>query len=157
MGKVTPWLSFKDNAEDAMNFYLSVFKNSKAGFVSRYPEGGPVMPGQVMVAEFELEGQKIMALNGLDCKFTEAFSFSISCQDQEEVDYFWEKLIADGGEESQCGWLKDKFGLSWQVVPSVMGQLMNQKDPEKAKRAMAAMMKMKKIIIKDIEDALEGK
>ena len=155
MNKITTWLSYKDNAEEAMKFYLSVFKNSKAGHISRYPEGGQVLPGKVMVAEFELEGHKFFALNGTpNFKFSEAVSFSISCKDQEEVDYYWNKLTEDGGQESQCGWLKDKFGLSWQVVPSVMGQLMNQKDPEKAKRGMEAMMKMKKIIIKDIEDSL---
>ncbi|HTK25783.1 MAG TPA: VOC family protein, partial [Pyrinomonadaceae bacterium] len=118
MQKITPFLWFDNNAEEAMNFYTSVFKDSKQVKVSRYPEGAPAPAGSVMVAEFELEGQRFIALNGgPQFKFTEAVSFVVNCETQEEVDYYWSRLTADGGAESMCGWLKDKFGLSWQITP----------------------------------------
>jgi predicted 3-demethylubiquinone-9 3-methyltransferase (glyoxalase superfamily) len=157
MQKITPFLWFNDNAEEAVNYYVSVFKNSKVKSMSRYDEAGSKasgMPvGTVMVASFEIEGQEFSAINGGPAfKFTEAVSFMINCETQEEVDYFWEKLTA-GGSESQCGWLKDRFGLSWQVVPTVLGKLMGGKDPEKAGRAMKAMLGMKKIDIAKLEQA----
>ncbi len=162
MQKITPFLWFDDNAEEAVNFYTSIFKNSKIGGISRYNEemakaaGRPV--GSVMVASFELNGQSFTAINGGPVfKFTEAVSFMVDCKDQEEVDYYWEKLTSGGGQESQCGWLKDKFGLSWQIVPSVLGELLGGKDPEKSKRAMHAMLQMKKLDVKALRDAAEGK
>ena len=157
MQKITPFLWFDHQAEEAMNFYTSIFKNSKIGNVSRYGEAGPGQKGTVMVASFELEGQKFIAMNaGPKFKFTEAISFAVDCSTQEEVDYFWEKLSA-GGDESMCGWLKDKFGLSWQVIPKTLGQLMSDPDPEKSKRVMMAMLKMRKIIIRDLQNAYDGK
>jgi predicted 3-demethylubiquinone-9 3-methyltransferase (glyoxalase superfamily) len=156
MQKITPFLWFDNQAEDAMNFYTSVFKNSKTGTISRYGEAGPGKPGTVMVATFELEGQKFTALNaGPRFKFTEAISFVVDCKSQEEVDYFWDKLSA-GGSESMCGWLKDKFGLSWQIVPDVLGRLMSDPDPEKSKRVMMSMLSMRKINIADLQKAYTG-
>lgn len=161
MQKITPFLWFNDNAEEAVNFYTSVFKNSKILNISRYGEesvevsGRPA--GSVMTASFEIEGQKFMALNGGPIfKFTEAISFVIDCKDQEEVDYFWEKL-SEGGEKSQCGWLKDKFGVSWQVVPEALGDLVGGPDEEGAGRAMAAMLKMTKLDIAELQRAYDGK
>ena len=155
--KITPFLWFNDNAEEAMNFYTSIFKNSKIGSVARYGEGGPGPKGSVMTATFQIEGQEFIALNGgPHFKFTEAISFVVDCKTQEEVDEFWEKLSA-GGEKSRCGWLKDKFGLSWQIVPDTLGKLMQDKDPEKSKRVMQAMMKMDKRIIADLQKAYDGK
>lgn len=155
--KITPFLWFNDNAEEAINFYTSIFKNSKIGSVARYGEAGPGPKGSVMTATFQLEGQEFIALNGgPHFKFTEAISFVVDCETQEEVDRFWEKLSA-GGEKSRCGWLKDKFGLSWQIVPDVLGKLMQDKDPEKSKRVMQAMLKMDKLIIADLQKAYEGK
>ena len=155
--KITPFLWFNDNAEEAMNFYTSIFKNSKIGSVARYGEGGPGPKGSVMTATFQIEGQEFIALNGgPHFKFTEAISFVVDCKTQEEVDEFWEKLSA-GGEKSRCGWLKDKFGLSWQIVPDTLGKLMQDKDPEKSKRVMQAMMKMDKLIIADLQKAYDGK
>ena len=157
MQKITPFLWFDNQAEEAMNFYTSIFKNAKIGNVSRYGDAGPGPKDSVMVASFELDGQKFSALNGGPLfKFTEAISFSIDCKTQEEVDYYWERLT-EGGAESQCGWLKDKFGLSWQVVPQSLGKLLSDPDPAIARRVMMAMLKMKKIIIKDLEDARDGK
>lgn len=155
MQKLTPFLWFDTQAEEAMNFYLSVFKNSKVHSVTRYPEGSPAPAGSVMTAHFQLEGLDFTALNaGPQFKFTEAISFVIDCKSQEEVDYYWEKLTADGGEESMCGWLKDKFGLSWQVVPEKLLQMVADKDhPEKAQAAMQAMMQMRKIHLPTIEKA----
>jgi predicted 3-demethylubiquinone-9 3-methyltransferase (glyoxalase superfamily) len=151
--KITPFLWFNDQAEEAVNFYTSVFKNSKIGKVSRYGEAGPDPKGTVMVATFYLEGQEFMALNGGPLfKFTEAISLSVNCETQEEVDEFWEKLSA-GGEKSRCGWLKDKYGLSWQIVPEALGQLMSGPDPEKSKRVMMAMLKMDKLDIKKLKEA----
>src|ERR1700674_1394447 len=148
MQKITPFLWFDDKAEEAANFYVSIFKNSKMGSVSRYGEGGPGPKGTVMVATFQLDGQEFIALNGgPQFKFTEAISFVVNCETQEEVDGFWEKL-SEGGEKSRCGWLKDKYGLSWQIVPTVLGELMQDKDPEKSKRVMEAMLQMDKIDMK---------
>ena len=158
MQKITPFLWFDDNAEEAMNFYLSVFKDSKEIRVSRYPEGGPAPAGSVMIAEFELEGQRFTALNGgPQFKFTEAVSFVINCESQEEVDHYWSKLTADGGEESMCGWLRDKFGLSWQITPTALIDMYSAGDKEGAQRAMQAMMQMKKLDIKTLQDAYDGK
>ena len=155
MPKITPFLWFNDQAEEAMNFYTAIFKNSKIGSVSRYGEGGPGPQGSVMTATFELDGQEFMALNGGPLfAFTEAISFFVNCETQAEVDELWEKLT-EGGEESQCGWLKDKFGLSWQIVPSVLGELLNAPDAEKAGRVMNAMLKMKKIDIAGLRAAHE--
>ena len=154
MQKITPFLWFDNQAEEAMRFYTSVFKNSKAGKITYYGDGAPMPKGTVMTASFELEGTEFTALNGGPIfKFTEAVSFWIACKNQEEVDYYWEKLIAGGGEPSQCGWLKDKFGLSWQVVPTVLIELLNDRDRAKANRVMQAMLTMKKIDIKKLQEA----
>ena len=156
MQRITPFLWFDNNAEEAMNFYISIFKNSKILRVIRYGEAGPGPAGTVMTAEFELDGQQFAGLNGGPrFKFTEAVSFTVKCETQEEVDYYWDKL-SEGGEKSRCGWLKDKFGLWWQVEPSIVGDLMADKDPEKAKRVMEAMLKMDKIEIEPIKRAYEG-
>jgi predicted 3-demethylubiquinone-9 3-methyltransferase (glyoxalase superfamily) len=156
MQKITPFLWFNGQAEEAMNFYTSIFKNSKIGSVSRYGEAGTGPRGQVMTGSFQLDGQEFIALNGgPQFKFTEAISFLINCETQEEVDYYWEKLLAGGGEESQCGWLKDRFGLSWQVVPVTLSKFLADKDPVKAQRVMHAMLQMKKIIIADLKKAHE--
>lgn len=153
MEKITTFLLYRDQAEEAMNYYTGIFKDSKVENVTRYGPNMPMPEGTIMTATFTLAGHRFVALNGPDAKFTEAISFSIDCADQEEVDYYWEKLTVDGGEESQCGWLKDKFGMSWQVVPRALPETLSGPDKEKAKRAMEAMMKMKKIIVKDIEEA----
>ncbi len=154
MQKITTFLWFNDNAEEAMNLYTSIFKNSKILSVNRYPEGGPVHPGEVMTATFQLEGQEFMALNGgPHFKFSEAISLFVSCETQAEVDDLWAKLTAEGGEEGQCGWLKDKFGLSWQIIPSVLGEALGNPDPDKAQRAMQTMLQMKKIDIQKLQDA----
>ena len=156
MQKITPFLWFDNQAEEAMNFYMSVFKNSKIVSVSRYGDSGPGPKGSVMVASFELEGQRFSALNGgPQFKFTEAISFLIDCKTQDEVDYFWNRLT-EGGHESQCGWLKDKFGLSWQVIPDTLGKYLSDPDPAKAGRVMMAMLKMKKIIVADLQKAYDG-
>jgi predicted 3-demethylubiquinone-9 3-methyltransferase (glyoxalase superfamily) len=154
---ITPFLWFNDNAEEAMNFYTSVFKDSKVGEITRWGGAGPGPKGTVMSATFELNGQKFYALNaGPHFKFNEAISFFVEIDTQEEVDYYWEKL-SEGGEKSMCGWLKDKFGLSWQIIPRTLGKLMRDEDPAKAKRVMEAMMKMTKIDIKALEKAFAGK
>jgi predicted 3-demethylubiquinone-9 3-methyltransferase (glyoxalase superfamily) len=158
--KITPFLWYDDKAEEAANFYSSIFKNSKVGNVTRYEEEGAKAsgrpPGTAMTVEFELEGQKFVGLNGgPHFEFTEAVSFVINCETQEEVDYFWEKLTADGGAESQCGWLKDKYGLSWQVVPTILPKLFQNKDPKKIQRVMKAMLQMKKIDIAALQRAAE--
>jgi predicted 3-demethylubiquinone-9 3-methyltransferase (glyoxalase superfamily) len=160
MQKITPFLWFDDQAEEAANFYTSLFKNSKIGRIFRNPEeaaektGRPV--GSVLTIEFEIEGQKFVALNGGPLfKFNESVSFVINCETQEEVDYFWEKLTADGGEESACGWLRDKFGLSWQVTPTVLIDMLNDSDEKKSGRVMQAMLQMQKIDIKALKDAYE--
>ena len=157
MQKITPFLWFNNNAEEAMNFYTSVFKDSKIGKVSRYGDSGPGPKGSLMTAQFTLNGQEFIALNGgPNFKFTEAISFVINCDTQKEIDYYWEKLLLDGGQTQACGWLKDKFGLSWQVVPTQLGQLMTG-SPEQSNRVMAALMKMIKLDIKTLQEAYEGK
>ncbi len=151
MNKITPFLWFDGQAEEAMNFYLSIFKNSRALSVTPGPNG------VAMMVSFELEGQRFMALNaGPMYKFTEAISLFVDCQTQAEVDEYWAKLTADGGEESRCGWLKDKYGLSWQIIPSEMGSLLGNPDPAKAGRAMEAMLQMNKIDIEAMRRAAEG-
>jgi len=155
MQKITPFLWFDDKAEEAMNFYVSIFKNSKRGRISRYGEAGPGPKGTVMVATFQLEGQDFIALNGgPHFKFTEAISLVVNCESQDEVDAFWEKL-SEGGSKGQCGWLKDKYGLSWQVVPTALGKLMSDPDPEKSKRVMTAMLKMTKMDIQGLQQAYD--
>ena len=150
MPTITPFLWFDNQAEEAMNFYLSIFKNGKVLNISR-------MNGQVMTVTFELEGQQFIALNaGPLYKFNEAVSFFVNCETQEEVDEFWEKLSA-GGSKGRCGWLKDKYGLSWQIIPRTLGKLLNDPDPEKSKAVLQAMMKMNKIVIADLQQAYEGK
>ena len=156
MQKITPFLWFDGKAEEAMNFYVSIFKNAKVGKVTRYPEGGPAPAGTVLTCSFQLDGQEFIALNaGPMFSFTPAISFSVDCKSQEEVDHYWEKL-SEGGQKERCGWLKDKFGLSWQISPTVLGELMGDKDPEKAKRVMQAMMQMDKIDIAKLKQAYEG-
>ena len=162
MQKITPFLWFDNQAEEAAKFYTTIFKNSKIGKILRYDEaaakaaGGPV--GSVLTIEFEIEGQKFTALNGgPQFKFNESVSFVVNCETQEEVDYFWEKLTADGGKESACGWLKDKFGLSWQITPRALIEMLQDKDAEKAERVMKAMLQMDKIDIKKLKDAYAGK
>ncbi len=148
MSKITPFLWFDENLEEALRYYTSIFKNSKVTSVDKMPDG------KYMVASFEIEGQKFQAINGGPMfKFNEAISMFVDCKDQEEVDYLWSKLTSDGGAESQCGWLKDKYGLSWQIVPRALMEMMKDKDPAKSKRVMDAMLKMKRIIVKDLEDA----
>jgi predicted 3-demethylubiquinone-9 3-methyltransferase (glyoxalase superfamily) len=154
--QITPSLWFDTEAEDAANFYTSVFKNSRIVNVSRYGDAGPRPAGTVMTVEWELDGQRFVGINGgPQFKFDEAVSFQISCADQDEVDYYWERLT-DGGKESQCGWLKDRFGLSWQVVPQGMGELFGDSDSERGNRAMAAMLKMKKLDIDAMRAAADG-
>jgi predicted 3-demethylubiquinone-9 3-methyltransferase (glyoxalase superfamily) len=155
MQKITPFLWFDDQAEDAMNFYVSIFKNSKVLSVARYGDAGPGPKGTVMTARFQLEGQEFIALNGgPQFQFTEAISFLVNCDRQEEVDYFWEKL-SEGGERSRCGWLKDKFGLSWQIVPTVLGEMLQDKNAEKSQSVMKAMLQMDKIDIQGLKRAYE--
>jgi predicted 3-demethylubiquinone-9 3-methyltransferase (glyoxalase superfamily) len=154
--KITPNLWFDTEAEQAAEFYVSIFKNSRVIGVSHYPENSPGPAGKVMTVEFELDGLSFVGINGgPQFKFDEAVSFQISCADQAEVDYFWERLT-DGGEESQCGWLKDRFGLSWQVIPQGMGELFSDPDRERASRAMQAMLKMKKLDIDELRRAADG-
>jgi predicted 3-demethylubiquinone-9 3-methyltransferase (glyoxalase superfamily) len=155
MQKITPFLWFDDKAEEAMNFYVSIFKNSKVGYVTRYGKAGPGPEGTVMSATFQLDGQDFFALNGgPHFKFTPAVSFFVNCETQQEVDELWEKLSA-GGREDRCGWLQDKFGLSWQIIPSVLTQLLHDKDPEKSRRVMQAMLQMVKIDIKGLQQAYD--
>jgi predicted 3-demethylubiquinone-9 3-methyltransferase (glyoxalase superfamily) len=154
--KITPCLWFDTEAEDAARFYTSVFPNSRILDVSHYGEAGPRDAGLVLAVEFELEGQEFLALNGgPEFTFDEAISFQVHCEDQEEVDHYWSTL-AEGGEEGPCGWLKDKFGLSWQIVPKRLTELLADPDRERAERAMAAMLKMKKIDVAELEAAAEG-
>ena len=162
MQKITPFLWFDNQAEEAAKFYTSVFKNSKIGRILRYDEASAKAAGRpagsVLTVEFEIEGQKFTALNGgPQFKFNESVSFVVNCKTQEEVDYFLEKLTAGGGQESECGWLKDKFGLSWQVTPTVLIDMLNDKDPKKAGRVMKAMMQMQKIEINKLKAAYAGK
>jgi predicted 3-demethylubiquinone-9 3-methyltransferase (glyoxalase superfamily) len=160
MQKITPFLWFNDNAEEAVKFYASIFKNSKIGKMARYNEAGEKAAGRpagsVMTIEFELEGQEFIALNGgPHFKFTEAISFVVNCKTQAEVDKYWKKLSA-GGKEVQCGWLRDKFGLSWQIVPTILAELMSGKDAAKSQRVMEAMLKMVKLDIKKLKQAAKG-
>jgi len=153
MQKITPFLWFDGNAEEAANFYISIFKNSKMGKISRYGDAGPGPKGSAMSVTFQIEGQEFFALNGgPQFKFTPAISFFVNCETQQEVDDLWEKLSA-GGRTDRCGWLQDKFGLSWQIIPTVLGQLLGDKDPQRAKRAMQAMLQMTKIDIKKLQQA----
>ena len=157
MQKITPFLWFNDNAEEAVNFYTSIFKNSKVLSVSRYTEAGPGPVGSVMVESFELNGQTFNAINGgPHFKFSGAVSFVIDCEDQQEVDYFWEKLSA-GGQEQQCGWLIDKFGMYWQVTPKQLTRIMEEGDAKKIARMMTVMFTMKKLNIQQLVDAANGK
>jgi predicted 3-demethylubiquinone-9 3-methyltransferase (glyoxalase superfamily) len=155
--KIKIFLWFDNNAEEAANFYCSIFKDSKVLAVSRYPEGTPGPAGSVMVVNFQLDGQEFLALNGGPIfKFTEAISLVVTCETQEEVDYYWTKLLAGGGKESQCGWLKDKFGLSWQIVPKFLGEATAGSDANKAKRVMQAMLKMQKIDLAALRRAAQA-
>ncbi len=156
MQKITPFLWFDTQAEEAAKFYASVFPNSKILKTARYGEAGPGPKGSVMTVEFELDGQRMIALNGgPQFKFTEAISLSVDCKTQEEVDHYWTKL-SQGGKEQPCGWLKDKYGLSWQVNPAILGELLSGPDAKKAKRVMEAMLKMKKIDIAALKAAAEA-
>jgi predicted 3-demethylubiquinone-9 3-methyltransferase (glyoxalase superfamily) len=155
MQKITPFLWFDGNAEEAANFYISIFKNSKMGKISRYGDAGPGPKGTAMSVTFQIEGQEFYALNGgPQFKFTPAISFFVNCETQQEVDELWEKLSA-GGRTDRCGWLQDKFGLSWQIIPTVLGQLLGDKDPQRAKRAMQAMLQMTKLDIKKLQQAAD--
>lgn len=155
MQKITPFLWFDDKAEEAANFYVSIFKNSRVGRVTRYGEGAPGPKGKVMSVTFELDGQEFYALNGGPMfSFTPAISFFVNCETQKEVDELWRNLSA-GGEESRCGWLKDKYGLSWQIIPSVLGRMLQDKDSKKAKRVMEAMLQMGKIDINRLQQAYD--
>ncbi len=155
MQKITPFLWFNDQAEEAMNFYVSIFKDSRIIGVSRYGEAGPGPKGMVMTATFQIEGLEFTALNGgPQFKFTEAISFHVDCETQQEVDHLWDKL-SEGGEKGQCGWLKDQYGVSWQIVPTALGQMLQDKDPRKAKNVMQAMLQMKKLDIATLRRAYE--
>ena len=157
MQKITPFLWFDGKAEEAMNFYVSVFKNSKVVRVSRYGEAGPGPKGTLMSATFQLEGQDFFALNGgPQFTFTPAISFFVNCETQQEVNELWDKL-SDGGKKERCGWLQDKYGLSWQIVPSILGRLLGDKDAAKSKRVMQAMLQMDKLDIKGLQDAYDGR
>ena len=158
MQKITPFLWFDNQAEEAAKFYVSVFKGGKIGAISRYPEGSPGPAGSVMVVEFRILGQTFTALNGGPIfKFTEAISFVVSCKTQREVDYYWRKLTSGGGKPVQCGWLKDKFGLSWQIVPTALAELMSGRERAKPARVMQAMLRMTKIDIKKLKQAAAAK
>jgi predicted 3-demethylubiquinone-9 3-methyltransferase (glyoxalase superfamily) len=157
MQKITPFLWFDGNAEEAVNFYTSTLKNSRIVNMSRYGEGAPAPKGTVMSATFILEGQEFMALNGGPMfTFSPAISFFVKCETQEEIDTLWEKLSA-GGKKERCGWLKDKFGVSWQIIPPILGELLQDKDPQRAQRVMQAMMQMDKIDIKKLKQAYDQK
>ena len=157
MPKIFPSLWFDTQSEEAAAFYVSVFPNSRVVGVTHYPEDAPREAGMVMTVEFELDGQRFIAINGgPEFTFDEAISFQIDCADQEEIDRYWSLLSADGGSEGPCGWLKDKFGVSWQVVPTGMDQVFDDPDPERARRAMAAMLKMGKIDVAELQRAADG-
>jgi predicted 3-demethylubiquinone-9 3-methyltransferase (glyoxalase superfamily) len=158
MQQIVPFLWFSNQAEEAVKFYTSIFKNSKIIATSYYGEGGPMPAGTALVVDFELNGMRMNALNGGPAyKFTPAISLYVKCDTQEEIDYYWEKLLSGGGREDQCGWLSDKYGLSWQVAPPLLGELLQDKDKAKANRVMQAMMKMVKIDIQKLKDAYDGK
>ena len=155
MTSINPCLWFDDNLEEAMEFYTSIFPNSRIGNVSRYGDAGPGPAGSVMAADFELDGLTFRAINGgPQFTFSEAISFSVACADQAEVDRYWDALLADGGEESMCGWLKDRFGLSWQIVPDRLYELVSDPDPARAEAATRAMLGMRKIVVADLEAAV---
>jgi predicted 3-demethylubiquinone-9 3-methyltransferase (glyoxalase superfamily) len=159
--KITPFLWFDSQAEEAANFYVSIFKQSRIGAITRFDDEGSKAAGRpkgsIMTVEFELDGQKFTALNGGPLfKFTEAISLVVNCENQTEIDHFWDKLSA-GGEEVQCGWLKDRFGVSWQVVPTILIELLQDKDPERSRRVMAAMLKMKKLDVDALRKAYDGR
>ena len=161
MQRITPFLWFDNQAEEAVKFYTSIFKNSRIGKITRYDEAGEKASGRragsVMTVEFQLEGQEFVALNGgPQFKFTEAVSFVVNCATQAELDRFWKKLSA-GGKEVQCGWLRDKYGLSWQIVPTVLGELLSDQDAARSRRVMQAMLKMVKLDIKELKQAAQGK
>ena len=157
MQKITPFLWFDNNAEEAMNFYVSIFKNSRVINTGRYGEGAPMPAGTFMVGTFSLDGQEIMVLNGGPYqKLTPAFSMMINCETQDEIDYYWEKLTADGGKPVQCGWLEDKFGVSWQVTPTILGEFFSKGDAAKTNRMMQALMGMVKLDIEGLKRAYEG-
>jgi predicted 3-demethylubiquinone-9 3-methyltransferase (glyoxalase superfamily) len=157
MQKITPCLWFDGEAEEAARFYVQLFKNSNILDVTHYGESGPGSEGQVLTVEFELDGQCFTALNGgAQFTFNEAVSLQVDCEDQAEVDRLWDALTADGGAESQCGWLKDKYGLSWQIIPSALPRLIGGPDPQKAQRAMEAMLQMKKIDIDELQRAYDA-
>src|SRR5882757_9794724 len=154
--KITPFLWFDGQAEEAVNLYVSIFKNSKIGAVSRYGDAGPGPKGSVMVVSFELDGQGFTALNGgPQFKFSPAISFVVNCETQAEIDEFWDKL-SEGGRKDQCGWLQDKYGLSWQIVPTVLGKLLSGGDSEKSNRVMKVMLQMTKLDIQALEQAAAG-
>ena len=156
--KIKTYLWFDHQAEEAANIYTSIFENSKVLNVARYGDAGPGPKGTAMTVNFQLDGQEFIALNGGPAfKFTEAISLLVDCETQDEVDRLWNKLTADGGEESMCGWLKDKFGLSWQIIPTALFRLMSDPDPDKSKRVMQAMLQMKKIDVPTLERAHAGK
>jgi predicted 3-demethylubiquinone-9 3-methyltransferase (glyoxalase superfamily) len=157
MSQITPCLWFDDNLEEAMEFYVKIFPNSSIGNVSRYGEAGPGEPGAVMAGDWTLNGQELRGINGgkMPWSFSEAISFSVACQDQSEVDYYWDNLVA-GGEPSQCAWLKDRFGLSWQIVPNRLLELLADPNPARAQAAMKAMLGMQKIVIADAEAAADA-
>lgn len=156
MQKITPFLWFDNQAEEAMNFYTSIFKNSKTTSARGHKEGAPVPEGRVMSASFQLEGLDLIAFNGgPHFKFNEAISLYVNCESQEEVDYYWDKL-SEGGQIQQCGWLKDKFGVSWQIIPSALPKLLNDPDRDKAGRVMQAMLQMKKIDVAKLQQAANG-
>jgi predicted 3-demethylubiquinone-9 3-methyltransferase (glyoxalase superfamily) len=151
--RITPFLWFDGQAEEAAEFYVSIFPNSKVGRIARCGSGGPGPPGSALTVEFNLDGQTFVALNGGPVfQFTEAVSFVVNCATQAEIDFYWNRLSA-GGAESQCGWLKDKFGLSWQIVPTALGKLLSGPDPQKAGRVMKALMSMKKLDLAELEQA----
>ncbi len=153
MQKITPSLWFDENAEEAIRFYTSIFKNSRIGSITRYGAEGPGPEGTVMTVSFQLTGQEFLAINGgPQFKFSPAVSFIVNCETQEEIDYYWDKL-SEGGETEQCGWLKDQFGLSWQIVPTILGALLQDKDTEKSRRATQALLKMTRIIIEELKQA----
>jgi predicted 3-demethylubiquinone-9 3-methyltransferase (glyoxalase superfamily) len=157
MPKITTFLAYDDQAEEAARLYVSIFPNSRIRTVTRYGDGAPGPTGQVMTVVFELDGQEFVALNGgPHFKFTDGISLSIDCRTQEEVDHYWEKL-SEGGEQVQCGWLKDRFGLSWQVVPTILGEMLGDRDPQRAKRVMAAMLEMRKLVVADLQRAYDGR
>ena len=158
MNSINPCLWFDDNLEEAAEFYTRIFPNSSVGHIARYTDAGPGEPGTAMAGEFTLDGLTFRGINGgpAHATFSEAISFSVSCADQQEVDHYWEALLADGGEESMCGWLKDRFGLSWQIVPSRLYELVSDANPARAQAATEAMLGMRKIVVADLEAAADA-